>query len=673
MCARSISNATTRCIPPVMKNSTELFAGALPKTLSIPTGEHRSHNQADLNALLPQQALPLTAASRLPTSRRTGRPAHNPKQPRAISAVGQTQASFLQRHHQASTAVGTSGRWGRPKGSFGSEHRWYQPTQASNRAAALTQQALATAAAEQELAPASWLLQHGPTGRAKSAQQCTFGSELRWWERGASGPRSHLDAKPFQEMPFQSPSHAAAHALSQQQEVPHAVQAQSPDGHVAAMLDSEVQWWEKDAETKFLKQGAAATAAASESPLRPAHDIAVSLNHSQRALSVDRGTLRSDAQANAEQEWWKPDRQPSPDSMLQRIQQKHARIQSLAAGLRQRPNSARSHTVKSTCGSEARWWEKSLAYDDAAASVQSFDQQDGIIRASSPDKAQSLRHVPSVATAHDSHSPFRGRSTFGSDKRWWEHNAAALPAAIAASGTAVASESKPRPQPAYSPARQSSSVLSQLQLDSSPQLWPSEAQQPAANAQQMSTHRLHAQPWTSAAPPASHGGSPGKSRGQVRAAAKSPTRSLRESQSSIPSDATTMRRSRDSIRPEGSLPRHSRDSVSLQGGGSGRFGNQGVSQESVSRSSTGGRSRSGSPNAVIKHELQSLRRHRCVSANLRFAYNRLEQQSWTLSVLDSTGAFWCVASHVKLMTWKTCQEWLSQRLAARLPTNIHTV
>ena len=522
--------------------------------------------------------------------------------------------------------MGASGRVGRSKGTFGSEHRWYQPTQATDREAALTHQALAAAAAEQELETASWLLNSPPAGRSKSAQRCTFGSEVRWWER-AEPRRSPSSAGALtQQTASASPNCTTADGVRPQSRPPHASQAHSASHGVqaASTLDSEVQWWENSAAGGALKQGSSAAAAVSNPHPGRAQGMAASPDHSHRSVSVDKGLRQTQPQVSPERAWWKPDRDPSPDSTLQRIQQKHARIQSLAAVIKQRSTDARTHTAKSTFGSEARWWEKSSAYDDGTASAHSFDQQqDGPSRASSPDRVQRLQHMLQPATADADRSPFRGQCTFGSEARWWEPTGSAVPTAAAEQTTPVAAQTSIRPslmssagrsrsshrfsrsqqggqdrdgpQQSYSSDRRYSSMLSQPRSESLPQPSPSLATGP----QKESIQRLRARPWSATPQQAGRGQ---ESADQPRVNTTPVATSVRVSRSSITPIATPMRRSRGSVSPGGSVSRHS--SVRQ-------------SRDSVGHaSSASGRSRSGSSEMALragraaKPDLQNELRHR---------------------------------------------------------------
>ena len=564
----------------------------------------------------------------MPAESRTSRPTRRAKgpetkQPYASPGAGQLQAAPQHNHLQIGSVMGASGRVGRSRGTFGSEHRWYQPTQASDREAALTHQALAAAAAQQELETASWLLSPSPAGRSKSAQRCTFGSELRWWER-AEPHRSPSPAEALtQQAASASPNCANADRVSPESRALQASQAAST-GHgtqAAFTLDSEVQWWENSAAGRSVRQGTSDAAAGSVPQSGLAQRMAASSDPSQRSVSVDRGLRQTQPQASAERAWWKPDRDPSPDSTLQRIQQKHARILSLAAGMKQRSTNARTHTAKSTFGSEARWWEKSSAYDDGTASIQSFDQQqDGSSRASSPDRAQKLQHLLQPATAHANHSPFRGQSTFGSEARWRERTRSAESTAAAEQAIVVAPQTSARPLkvprsqtrqsssrsqeggqdehasvPAYSSGRRYSSILSQPQSESLPQPFASLA----AGSQKDSIQRLSARPWSATS---QQPGPKQESTSQSRVNTTPLSRSVRASRSSITPIAAPMRQSRGSVSPGGSVTRHSSVRQSCDSVGH--------------ASSASGRSRSGSPDVGLrlskaaKPELQNELRHR---------------------------------------------------------------
>jgi len=317
--------------------------------------------------------------------------------------------------------MGSSGKLSRSRGTFGSEHRWYQPTQAADKAAALTQEALAAAAAEQQLDHANWLLKSSPVAQSKSAQGCTFGSELRWWERVSqpqqpvSGwPNSdqaalHADVYGYQA----SPEHRGQY-MGRRSPVrgPGLPRQGSTFGTEPRGLDADAP---RPAPRPQTSAVAAALAAAKASAAPPGQSISpLPAGSSQRSVSVDGGLRQAQMSVSPERAWWSADPAPSPDSALQRIQQKHAQIQSLAAVLNQRPTSARTHTLKSTFGSEARWWENPIA--ERASSPSS--QQSAAASRSSPDR-------PGGSSAHQVSTPDRStgqklHSTFGSERRWWE-------------------------------------------------------------------------------------------------------------------------------------------------------------------------------------------------------------------------------------------------------------
>ena len=573
------------------------------------------------------------------------------------------EAKPHQSHYQISAAVGASGRVGRSKGTFGSEHRWYQPTQATDKAAALTHQALAAAAAEHELEAADWLLKSSPGGRSKSAQRCTFGSELRWWESVEPGRNPHTaegEALHQHQAMLSSPGLTHTDGPIQKPGAPPVMQAGSTDHSGVTQTGStyDVQWQENAAAGQAVKQEASAAAAASAPQSGSAHGAAGSPHSRQRSISADRGLRQTQPLMIAEQAWWKSDRDPSPDSTLQRIQRKHARIQSLAAIIKQRPNSARTHTVKSTFGSDTRWWEKSSAYDDASASGRSADhqQRDESSRASSPDSPRKLQHMSCDTSTHDIRGAFRGRSTFGSEARWWEPKKQAVPTAVAVQYTAVAAQtSAMRPLLVVSADRSPvrarhvaadswwghnqqhhtpqspdgappESLLLELQSLSPAQ----QNRQPAtlsASAQQHSIQRLHAQPWTAGLPLPIQAGSRPESMGQsgvsttphrtpVRASTSSLTPMAtpqRQSRGSITPVATPARQSRGSITPVASPARQSRGSItpmvtparlsrgSISPGSLSRHSSIRQSRDSVSRASSVSEcSRSGSPDVWVK-------------------------------------------------------------------------
>ena len=317
--------------------------------------------------------------------------------------------------------MGSSGKLSRSRGTFGSEHRWYQPTQAADKAAALTQEALTAAAAERQLDHADWLLKSSPIARSKSAQRCTFGSELRWWERASQPPQPvsgwpnsdqaalHADLYGYQA----SPEHRGQYiGWGSPVRGPGLSRQGSTFGTEPRGLDADAPRPAPRLQTSAV---ATALAAAKASTVLPEQSISPPpAGSSQRCMSVDRGLRQAQMSASSERAWWSADPAPSPDSALQRIQQKHAQIRSLADVINQRPTSARTHTLKSTFGSEARWWENPVA--ERASSPSS--QQSAAASRSSPD-----RHGGS--SAHRVSSPDRStgqklHSTFGEERRSWE-------------------------------------------------------------------------------------------------------------------------------------------------------------------------------------------------------------------------------------------------------------
>ena len=530
-----------------------------------------------------------TVQSTHPPRRLGSKPAHK------HHWVGQLEAGPQQSQHQISAAMGASGRVGRSKGTFGSEHRWYQPTQAAGKAAALTHAALAAAAAEQELHSAHWLLKSSP--HSKPAQRCTFGSELRWWKSAEPGRRSHTadgGAQYHQAMLLPS-GFAEQHEPSQKLEGPPATQASSP--HQGSPLQSrsahEVQWRENAVAGQSLLHRASAAAAAPAAPASQS-EFAYGTAHSrQRSIFADRGLRQAQPSVSAEQAWWKPDRSPSPDSTLQRIQQKHARIQSLAAIIKQRPTSARTHTAKSTFGSEERWWEKSFAYDDASASGRSVDQQrEDSSRTPSPDRPQKMQLMSHDRASHETHGVFKGGSTFGSEARWWEPKS---PTAGPVQGTAVAQTSVTRPlsavpaakalprakrgaadsqwvhgqehhatAPPDAPPPHVSSRSSIVAPEAQPvsRLQATQPAAPSASIQQQSSQRLHAQPWAASPPLPTQAGSRPESKGQSGVSATPSNTPVRGTKSSNIPMGTPTRLSRGSITPVATPMRQSRGSIS---------------------------------------------------------------------------------------------------------------
>lgn len=633
----------------VVSEETQHVSGDMSKAPSLPLRQRRSVITET------PQGLPSRPAQ-LPTDSHTIQGTHPSRRSGSKQRrVGQLEGGPQHTHYQMSAAVGASGRVGRSKGTFGSEHRWYQPTQAAGKAAALTHAALAAAAAEQELDNANWLLKSSPAGRSKSSQRCTFGSELRWWEHAETGRSSHTaDGQAQHHQATLSPSgFAHEHGPSQKLEGPPAVQASSPGGDSPLQSRSahDVQWRENAAAGQsMILQRASAAAAAEASQSGFAHGTAHS---GQRSISIDRGLRQAQPSASAEQAWWKADRNPSPDSTLQRIQQKHARIQSLAAIIKQRPTNARTHTAKSTFGSEARWWEKSSAYEDASASGHLVDQQwKDSSRTPSPDRPHKMQHMSHDVTAHDTHAAFKGRSTFGSEARWWEPKGAA-PTAAVVQETAVAQISVTRPLSVEPAARarpradhvagdshwsHSQEHKGTARLDAFPtpvssdlSTMSSEAQSPSqlqavqsapalATVQQQSSQRLHAQPWAASPPMPTHAGSRSETMGQSAVSATPTGTPVRRSSTHR---ATPTRLSRGSITPVATPMRQSRGSISPSSAS--RRSSVRQSQEWEGPSSASQYSRSVSPDGWVKGgrqlnriassrpELQDELRHRCVT------------------------------------------------------------
>ena len=314
--------------------------------------------------------------------------------------------------------MGSSGRLSRSRGTFGSEHRWYQPTRVADQAAALTQEALAAAAAEQQVDHANWLLKSSPVARSKSAQRCTFGSELRWWER-FSQPQQPVSGWPNSD---QAALHAEEYGYPASPEHRgHYIGRSSPVRGAGlprqgSTFGTEPRGLDADAPRPAPRPQASAVAAAVAAAALPEQSISPApAGSSQRSVSVDRGLRQAQGSVSPERAWWSADQAPSPDSALQRIQLKHTQIQSLAAVINQRPTSARTHTLKSTFGSEARWWENPIA--ERASSPSS--QQSAAASRSSPDRL-------GRSSAHRVSSPDRSigqklHSTFGSERRWWEN------------------------------------------------------------------------------------------------------------------------------------------------------------------------------------------------------------------------------------------------------------
>lgn len=538
-----------------------------------------------------------------------------------------TEANPQQGHYQISAAVGASGRAARSKGTFGSEQRWYQPTPASDEAAALTHQALAAAAAEQELQNAHCLLNSSPVARSKSVPRCTFGSELRWWESNEASSRSLrvAEAETHHHQETLSPSDFAyANGATKKLEAYPAGQVGCPDHHSmpGRSPTSEVQWRANAAAGQPRLQGAA-TAAAAASASSSAPGAAAATHIRQRFISADKGLRQAQPLVSTEQAWWESDPSPSPDSTLQRIQQKHARIQSLAAMIKQRPISEQTHTVKSTFGSETRWWEKSSAYDDASASGRSCDLQRGASsRASSPDGAHKLQRMSHDSGARETHPVFRGRSTFGSEARWWEPKGNPAPAAVAMQDTAVVVQSSARSLSVMSSDR----AVPRSTLGAADSWWahsqdrhgplapggrtPGSTSHVAqslsppkrqlgqfpnittASVPQRRSQRLHTHPWTAGLPLPKEAGLQQESMGLSGGSARPHRTSVGGSKSSINPIHTPSRQSRGSITAGTTPVRQSRGSISEQS--SMRRSRDSVASIGIERA------RSGSPDGSVK-------------------------------------------------------------------------
>lgn len=317
-------------------------------------------------------------------------------------ATASSSPGRQQPHIQMGAVMGASGKLARSRGTFGSEHRWYQPTQADYQAAALSQEALAAAAAEQELDHANWLLKSAPM----SAQQCTFGSELRWWER------ENQLKQPVSAWPRSEPAALPAGEYSRQASPEHRGQYIGWDSPVrgqhlprqGSTFGTESRGLDPGAPRPAVKpqpSGVAAATAAAKACDAGSGQVsgAVIAVPGPGSVSVDRGMRREQSSASPERAWWAPDPAPSPDSALQRIQQKHAQIQSLAAVINQRPTSARTHTVKSTFGSEARWWENPVAERASSPSSQHSARS-----RRSPERARNLQHPPHQVSTPDQSS-----------------------------------------------------------------------------------------------------------------------------------------------------------------------------------------------------------------------------------------------------------------------------
>ena len=312
-----------------------------------------------------------------------------------------------------SATMGSSGKLSRSRGTFGSEHRWYQPTQAADRAAALSHEALAAAAAEQELDHASWLLESSPGSRSKSASRCTFGSELRWWEK--------VNQSNSEQAALHTPD--TAHKLSTEHNGEHIRQVR---GHglprQGSSFGTEPRFWSSPStghpgKPQLSAATVALSAARGEFSNQEAVPSSLRAKPGQRSVSVDRGLRQTQPLVSSERAWWSPDLATSPDSALQRIQQKHAQIQSLAAVINQRPTSARTHTVKSTFGCEARWWEKSAVYRSDSPSSQP-DQHQSPLSTGSPERSSGVQHMKDQVSTPDIVHDIT--SSIGLESRWWE-------------------------------------------------------------------------------------------------------------------------------------------------------------------------------------------------------------------------------------------------------------
>ena len=298
---------------------------------------------------------------------------HHVAQPHFTHAAGSTDAHQHPAPHWPSST----------QRSFGTQRRWYQPGQAADRAAALQQEALAAAAAEREVVDADWLLSTAPRSRSVSHQPSTFGSELRWWETksglGLDGPKAdHRNASQHAQQ-GQTPSSRHVSPTQPRQRSPDGVRPlQASPGLPEQVLPkkkctfgSASRWFEYSDDNAVQHTSTASPAPASHhraaqlaSATHPSqrsvsrgnaavqhHPKGISQSrttahapphsdNSRRPISTDRGTVHPTSLPRFDRTRWSSDSAAASGAVLQRIQEKHAQIQQLAAMISQQQSAA---------------------------------------------------------------------------------------------------------------------------------------------------------------------------------------------------------------------------------------------------------------------------------------------------------------------------------------------
>lgn len=294
---------------------------------------------------------------------------HHVAQPHFTHAAGSPDAHQQPAPHRPSST----------QRSFGTQRRWYQPGQAADHAAALQRQALAAAAAEREVVDADWLLSTAPRGLSVSHQPSTFGSELRWWETksglGLDGPKAdHRDASQHAQQ-SQKPCSRQTSPSQPRQRYPDGVcPLQVSHGLPEQVLPkkkctfgSASRWFEYSDNNAVKHTSNASPAPASHhlasatypsqrsvsrgNAAVPDHSKGISQSrtsahapphsgNSRRPNSTDRGTVHPTSLPRFDRTSWSSDSTAASSAVLQRIQEKHAQIQQLAAMISQQQSAA---------------------------------------------------------------------------------------------------------------------------------------------------------------------------------------------------------------------------------------------------------------------------------------------------------------------------------------------
>ncbi len=447
-------------------------------------------------------------------------------------------ASFHGRpYFQISAAMGSSGKLSRSRGTFGSEHRWYQPTQAADKAAALTQEALAAAAAEQQLDHANWLLKSSPIARSKSAQGCTFGSELRWWER-VSQPQQPVSGWPNSD---QAALHADVYGYQASPE--HRGQYMGRRSPVrgpglprqGSTFGTEPRGLDADAPRPAPRPQTSAVAAALAAPKASAAPPGQSISplpagSSQRSVSVDRGLRQA---FGSEARWWEnpiAERASSPSSQQSAAASRSSPDRPGGSSAHQvsTPDRSTGQKLHSTFGSERRWWEIK-GQTTTAASQQQLQQPDAERTDAAVKAVAALWSPRQRSTSPDLVKP--GASSCSNGDRWWQgsQERGSLESNLPQRRSEPLERARaPPPPPTSHPQSMSSSV------------------------QQGLIEHLHAQPWNKTSTQAEP---------QIEARAGTGSRSKRQSarqsadSMSPPPSAGSVRSASRSLSPSGSMQR----------------------------------------------------------------------------------------------------------------------